>query len=560
PAPEDADRVRSRDQPGQALQALVKFRNDLVHGDLPDEEGLAEAFALLEVSVRGFAFLTRYRLLARQGEKVWAIEGMLPRPVGDDLNGSLPEAEPCLVPREGEEQPLSLSPLVRFRPGDEHEEAEAGVDELFFLNAGSAERLSYIGYRSATQVDGKTLGSYEQFKAFIAKIPTPPILPDPRIDYRDLAGFHDRLFVGRTDVLQEIGRQVEQSQGHYITMTALAGMGKSAILANLYTRHTHPPGEIVQEGHRWAFHFCSAIGGRNSATVALHSLIAQLCDAFGFNRRDWLSDDLDNLKDEKFPHLLASASRKLGQGERLILVIDALDEGIGVEKVSIPGFLPRFLPEGVVVLISWRVAEDGVNSRVDAELNHLPGAMVRALETANPLTGLVRGDVDLFLEKLAATAHAIPATGDGADAAWRAAVADAPRESPTADPFYLRLLADGVQGGAIRLDRPETIPPSLDEAFEEMWMGLPMDHDFLAHRLLLYLAIMRDFGRDELFAEVLNHRRPQAGNRLVPDEVAAVRVRIGKLLVYDGERYGLFHDRFGRFLVGDQEDPLEGVD
>ena len=30
----------------------------------------------------------------------------------------------------------------------------------------------------------------------------------------------------------------------------------------------------------------------------------------------------------------------------------------------------------------------------------------------------------------------------------------------------------------------------------------------------------------------------------------ADRTKIGKLLVYDGDRYGLFHDRFRRFLVG----------
>ena len=34
------------------------------------------------------------------------------------------------------------------------------------------------------------------------------------------------------------------------------------------------------------------------------------------------------------------------------------------------------------------------------------------------------------------------------------------------------------------------------------------------------------------------------------------RRKAGKLLVYDGDRYGLFHDRFKRFLVGEQEDPI----
>lgn len=41
-----------------------------------------------------------------------------------------------------------------------------------------------------------------------------------------------------------------------------------------------------------------------------------------------------------------------------------------------------------------------------------------------------------------------------------------------------------------------------------------------------------------------------------PDDIARVRQRLGKLLVYDGERYRLVHDRFRRFLVGEQKDPI----
>ena len=90
-------------------------------------------------------------------------------------------------------------------------------------------------------------------------------------------------------------------------------------------------------------------------------------------------------------------------------------------------------------------------------------------------------------------------------------------------------------------------------------MGLPTARDFLCHRVLLTLGIMRDYGDDELFAELFN-RDPELvaadGPRLTPDDVAALRVKAGKLLVYDGDKYGLFHDRFRTFLVGEQKDPI----
>ena len=555
PEKEKAERVKGRNQVGSALQALVSFRNDLIHGTLPGEEALTDNLALLEVATRGFSFLAGYRLLARAGDQIWAIEGTVPRPVEVELNDSLPEGEPCLVARDGKSSPVSLSPLLRFHA---EKRAETSIDELFFVNAASAERLSYVGYRSADHMDGKTLESYEEFKAFLARIPTPPIPPDPRINYGELAEYHTRLFVGREDVQYEIAKRVKEQPRGYLQLKALPGMGKTAILANLYDQHAHSPMEKVEKGNRWAFHFCSSLGGRNSTIVALRSLIAQICDAFGLDRKAWLDDDLEKLKDEKLPYLLSNVAGQLGDNERLVLVIDALDEGFGAEQDSIPSALPRHLPEGVIALVSWRVNQEGANKKVEDALKGLPGELIQVLDSANPLAGLTREDLDLYLKKLHQGYGVNPATSRGADAAWKAAIADAPADKPAADPFYLRFLADGSQAGTIRLDRPETIPNDLDEAFESMWMDLPTDRDFLAHRMLLYLAVMRDYGEDALFAELFNRERPEE-SPLIPDEVAAIRVRIGKLLIYDGDRYNLFHDRFRRFLVGEQKDPLEDV-
>ena len=76
--------------------------------------------------------------------------------------------------------------------------------------------------------------------------------------------------------------------------------------------------------------------------------------------------------------------------------------------------------------------------------------------------------------------------------------------------------------------------------------------NFLAHRLLVTLGIMKDMGDDELFAELFNRQFPDAS--LTVEDIAAIRRPIGKLLSYDGDRYGLFHDRFKYFLVGEQPD------
>ena len=81
--------------------------------------------------------------------------------------------------------------------------------------------------------------------------------------------------------------------------------------------------------------------------------------------------------------------------------------------------------------------------------------------------------------------------------------------------------------------------------------------DFLCHRLLLTLGIMRDHGDDELFAELFNRDETYLPNiSLTSQDIAEQRIKIGKLLTYDGDRYTLFHDRFRHFLVGEQPDPI----
>ncbi len=549
----------------QALQALVSFRNDLLKGVELEPAAIERAAALAELALRGFARLADYRLEVVHGGTTWALEGALPRPVEDGGVG-LPESEPCLVHRAGAQEPLVLSPLLRFRACEEEGEEQVGVDELFLLNAGTLERLGYIGYRDSTHLDGRALGSYEAFKEFLSRIPTPPIAADPRLDDSGLAERHSRLFVGRETVLAELAERIREGSSQYLVLQALPGRGKTAILAALRQalrnrglpegeRHVTPADAVVREGDHWVFHFCMRGDGRETPTVALRSIIAQVCDALGLERANWLSSDLDELKDQMLPALLTRASGLLEEGQRLVVAIDALDEGLGLEEDSVPSCLPAGEYPGVGFVLTWRGGESGAEERVEHALRHLAPERRPVLSSAAPLAGLERGDVDLYLERLAERSGGPRVTDAVRDAAWAAASREAPPEAPGADPFFLHFLAQSVQEGDVRLDREETLPRGLEEAFEALWGGLPRTRSFLCQRLLLTLAIMHDAADDELFAELFN-RRLSGEERLTADDVAAARAPAGKLLVFDGERYSLFHDRFRRFLVGPVRDPI----
>jgi hypothetical protein len=528
-----------------ALENLIAFRNQLIHGERLAEEKIDRALQMVLQVVVVLGFLGEYELLIRQGSKGFRLAGLRPEPI-TEVPPDLPEGEPCLVRRSGGEAPLSLSPLLVF-----HEQTPDGVvgfDELFFLNAGAAERLNYIAFHYARQMDGRTLGSYAAFRKYVQGIPAPAMPPESKIDFSSVVSDHTRLFVGREDVLDEIAQFVATRPVPYGVVTALAGMGKTAVFARLFEARPGGAANI------WAFHFCMPTDGRNSPTVALRSLTSQVCEACGLDRGHYLSSDVDEMR-EHFGRALTDASVRLPECARIVVVIDALDEGIVAgAKESVASVLPDEVPANILFLVSYRVDPSGRNARVEGELKHLPPSNRHPLPGANPLAGLTRANAAAFLDRLA-KATALPAhTKAGAVPArtvehvWNVAS----RDGNGADPFYLRFIADGIESGRMDMERAETIPESLDDAFDEFWMALPTDRDFLVHRILGMLAVMHDYGDDEMFAYLFGKDLPRDADPLTAVDVAALRAKAGKVLVYDGDRYGLVHDRFRQFLVGER--------
>jgi hypothetical protein len=549
----------------RALDELVTLRNRLVHGESPSEEALDQALLRVEAIARGAATaLEGVSLQVREGDRAWKVMGHVPQPL-ETLPEGLEDQVPTLVFADGS-PPLPLAPLLRFRPGADND--VVAIDELYFVNAAALDRLQYVGFRQGAHADGKELGTYEAFKSFWQRIPVTPSPRNPALSYDELAAYHAQSFVGRGEVLEEIAESLVsgEADGRYVELRALAGMGKSALLAMLYARQLPAmsggtdaetrriPGAPALEPlpGAWAFHFCAQTEGREYALVALRSVVAQLCDRVGLDRSRWLSNDLKELKEQLLPSLLSEVARRAGS---VVVVLDALDESNGSDEEALAGCLPEVLPPGVNVVISWRVDAQNRASRVDRQLARIgTGSRVR-LRTADPLGGLAREHVVTCLHRLAASLG----EGDGApvvadevlDAVWSAATTD----TEAADPFFLRFVSDGARDGRVDLERAESVPSSLEDAFEGQWLALPTSNGFLAQRMLLLLAILREYGDDELLAEFIS-RDPDYGATVSAQDIALVRQGLGKLLVYDGERYGLFHDRFKRFLVGEQKDPI----
>jgi len=565
------------------LSQLIKFRNSVAHGERMTERDNAEALAKLRSVVNGHEFYADYRLIVRDGKRWLDCDGPGVQELGEGhhvpewwtdsfraLLEDLPDGVVTMIkalPEFDSDDTLQLSPLLHFsQKGKE----DVRFDDLFFVNRGTAEAAEYIAYNYEGHVSAEDIGSYEAFRELLQQLPTPPIPKEKRLEFDGLAEFHAQRFVGRRDVLGEIEEVLHQTEASYVELRALAGMGKTAIMSWFYGEYgtegqlpwpgadKKPPLPLPADRDRWAFHFCMPTDGRDDPMVALQSIVCQLCDGAGLQRKQYQANEVEEQR-QKLVQLLDKVTGQLENNARVFICIDALDEGIPpYGKDTVPNVLigenegeeedaKSELPDSVVFLVSFRVDGMGV-SRADEHLGHIPEEWRRRLDTADPLKGLTRDDVGLLLTRLADEADAPEVPGTTLDATWKAATRDT-GEKEGADPFYLRFLGDSVMEGDVDLLRPESIPADLSTVFEQTWLSLPSESNYALHRILATLAILREYGTDELMQAVVNASLP-AEEALRLTELSALRAKAGKLLVYDGERYGLFHDRFRWFLVG----------
>jgi hypothetical protein len=152
-------------------------------------------------------------------------------------------------------------------------------------------------------------------------------------------------FVGRGEVTSRLDDFFEKQRKGYFVLEGAAGLGKSALLAHL----------VTERGY--IHHFVELAPGPEKVVDGLKSLAAQVI-------RAWLMDPsgVDSVlptsagrQDFLRTLLVDAAARRdeLRGSEKIVVVIDALDEAAGPEGTN--GFpLPPDLPEGVYFIVSQR--------------------------------------------------------------------------------------------------------------------------------------------------------------------------------------------------------------
>ena len=179
-----------------------------------------------------------------------------------------------------------------------------------------------------------------------------------------------RSFCGRGFVFREFEDFVKKYPKGYFTVIGDAGMGKSAIAAKyVYDRKAICYFNVLQDG-------------RNRPELFLKSIRQQLINRY----------QLENAESDDLSALLVKASSKIPEGERLVIVVDALDEveqKLGGENIL---YLPKTLPDKVYFLLTRR--------RYEPSKKRLYTEGVEQVEldlTANQYIELSRDDIQVYI-------------------------------------------------------------------------------------------------------------------------------------------------------------------
>ncbi|MBW4590716.1 MAG: NACHT domain-containing protein [Aetokthonos hydrillicola CCALA 1050] len=140
------------------------------------------------------------------------------------------------------------------------------------------------------------------------------------------------LFRGREFVFDKIQQFIYHNPSGYFTIVGDAGMGKSTIAAKYVSDNKFP------------CYFNIRVEGRNKPELFLESIRQQLLNRY------WLK----NAKDNNLQSLLQKVSDSLLDDERLVIVVDALDEVEQEDQDKNLLNLPTTLPNKVYFLLTRR--------------------------------------------------------------------------------------------------------------------------------------------------------------------------------------------------------------
>lgn len=204
-------------------------------------------------------------------------------------------------------------------------------------NEGSAPKKAEIIQCFAEILDCDTEDFFEPINN--SKIPV--YFNQYRVDFSDFIDDRTEDFVGRDNVFDQIKKHLKTSLD-YIFIKGDPGFGKSAIASKI----------VKDKGY--IHHFNIRSEGKNTVEMFMKNVCCQLIQNYNLTGYDLSNESFQN--NNLLLMLLKQVSERLSAKQRLIVVVDALDEVRidGDQLSSNVLYLPMLLPEKVTFIITMR--------------------------------------------------------------------------------------------------------------------------------------------------------------------------------------------------------------
>ena len=263
------------------------------------------------------------------------------------------------------------------------------------------------------------------------------------VSFDTLVANHVQGFIGRDFVFEKVKTFLETHDRGYFALEGEPGIGKTAIMANLTDRYGY------------AHHFNSVSMGITSVVQFLDSVRAQLVTRYNLAAADFPADATP--RDGSYlSRLLSEASKKVTAAEKLVVLVDALDEATPSSAGANPLFLPPDLPQSVFFILTGRPDQFAMRANVPYSKFTLdPSSPENELDIRRYVRENVgRMDLHGVVESLGVTEERF---------------VEALLRRSEGNFMYLRYVLPAIQADPSLYDHPDKLPQGLTEYYRDHW-------------------------------------------------------------------------------------------
>ncbi len=350
-----------------------------------------------------------------------------------------------------------------------------------------------------------------------------PSYPD---EFKALIEEKIKTFCGRQFVKDEFNSFLKKHNKGYFTVIGDAGMGKSAIAA-----------KYVYD-HKALCYFNDITSPNNRPEKFLRSIFQQLIHRY----------ELQNAENADLPALLTKVSEKLAADERLVIVVDALDEveqEPGAENLL---YLPKTLPERIYFLLTRRhyapnkkrLFTEGVKQQ-ELDLTASQYADENRKDVKEYIRAFIKGDEREHdgLIKWMEIRHISPEN-----------FIEYVAKKSQNNFMYLRYVLPNIAEGFYKKATLDELPQGLQDYYQQHWVRMGMEED-PKELMVIILFILVQFSTSptlKMIADIAEKEEDEV-EKVLDEWVEYLRKRAiqGQLC------YSIYHTSFLDFLKAKRE-------